>query len=149
MNRNYSTGVVALLKKGWREAQRHKSSVVKPEHLLLAMLKENGTVTDKIINKLKLDKVAMTLDCESAMMTEPSSHDDFKAEEPKDFIAMDMKLNSIMVLASLEARLDKTETIDEKHLLLAMLHDRPRPAAPECRRSQTICRSSRSRAACM
>ena len=123
MNRNYSTGVVALLKKGWREAQRHKSSVVKPEHLLLAMLKENGTVTDKIINKLKLDKVAMTLDCESAMMTEPSSHDDFKAEEPKDYIAMDMKLNSIMVLASLEARLDKTETIDEKHLLLAMLHD--------------------------
>ena len=112
---------MALLNKSRREAIRHKSPVVKPEHLLLAMLKEKDTFTDKIINKLKLDKIAMTLDCESAMNgnNEPQTAD----TQETDNLEMDNKLNSIMVLASLEARIDKTETIDEKHLLLAMLHD--------------------------
>ena len=112
---------MALLNKSRREAIRHKSSVVKPEHLLLAMLKEKDTFTDKVINKLKLDKIAMTLDCESAMNgnAEPQMAD----TQETDNLEMDNKLNSIMVLASLEARIDKTETIDEKHLLLAMLHD--------------------------
>ena len=121
MNNNFSSGVMALLNKSRREAIRHKSPVVKPEHLLLAMLKEKDTFTDKIINKLKLDKIAMTLDCESAMNgnNEPQTAD----TQETDNLEMDNKLNSIMVLASLEARIDKTETIDEKHLLLAMLHD--------------------------
>ncbi|MBR2204534.1 MAG: ATP-dependent Clp protease ATP-binding subunit [Prevotella sp.] len=121
MNNNFSSGVMALLNKSRREAIRHKSPVVKPEHLLLAMLKEKDTFTDKIINKLKLDKIAMTLDCESAMNgnNEPQTSD----TQETDNLEMDNKLNSIMVLASLEARIDKTETIDEKHLLLAMLHD--------------------------
>lgn len=121
MNNNFSSGVMALLKKSRREAIRHKSSVVKPEHLLLAMLKEKDTFTDRVINKLKLDKIAMTLDCESAMNdnTEPLASD----TQETDNLEMDNKLNSIMVLASLEARIDRTETIDEKHLLLAMLHD--------------------------
>ena len=121
MNNNFSSGVMALLNKSRREAVRHKSSVVRPEHLLLAMLKEKDTFTDKVINKLKLDKIAMTLDCESAMNgnAEPQMAD----TQETDNLEMDNKLNSIMVLASLEARIDKTETIDEKHLLLAMLHD--------------------------
>lgn len=119
MHNNYSDSVTTLLDESKREARRHRSSSVRPEHLLMAILKRRGTIADKIIEELHINKVDLTLDCENKLLKDVDETKDDTSKSP-DF---DDKTNKLMMLAALEARMAKQNTVQIEHLLLAILHD--------------------------
>lgn len=119
IHNNYSDSITALLDDSKKEARKHRSPSVRPEHLLMAILKKRGTVADKIIDELHVNKADLTLDCESKLLKDVDENADQVMSSP-DF---DDNTNNLMMLAALEARMDKKNTVQIEHLLLAMLHD--------------------------
>ena len=119
IHNNYSDSITALLDDSKKEARKHRSPSVRPEHLLMAILKKRGTVADKIIDELHVNKADLTLDCESKLLKDVDENVDQVMSSP-DF---DDNTNNLMMLAALEARMDKKNTVQIEHLLLAMLHD--------------------------
>ena len=119
MHNNYSESVTTLLDESKREARRHRSRSVRPEHLLMAILKRRGTIADKIIEDLHINKVDLTLDCENRLLKDVDETIENEDKTP-DF---DENTNKLMMLAALEARMAKQSTVQIEHLLLAILHD--------------------------
>lgn len=121
MHNNYSESVTSLLDEGRREARRHRSRSVKPEHLLMAMLKRRNTITDEIIDKLNINKADLTIDCESRLLNDVDSEDAVTDQSVNP--EPDENTNNLMMLAALEARMARKDTVQLEHLLLAILHD--------------------------
>ena len=117
MNSNYSEDITSLLDDGRREARRHRSRVVRPEHLLMAILKRRGTVADRIIDKLHASKPDITLDCETQLLKDVEGVAEENCGE-----TLSEESSVLMRLAALEARMNRKQTIDIEHLILAMLH---------------------------
>lgn len=120
MHNNYSEDLTALIDEGRREAKRHRSRSVRPEHLLMAMLKRRNTIADRVMQALNANKADITLDCETRLLKDVELTDgDDNTMTPE----LDQTTSNLMKLAALEARMDRKETVEEGHLLLAMLHD--------------------------
>ncbi len=125
MDSNYSENITSLLAEGRREARRHRSRTVRPEHVLMALLKRRNTVADRIMSRLNVSKTDITIDCENQLLKDVDERIEAVATvldadvEP----AIDEKTDQIMRLAALEARMDRKETVQIEHLLLAILHD--------------------------
>lgn len=118
MNYKYSSNITSILDEGQREARRHKSRTVRPEHLLMAILKQRDTIADKIMKLLNINKTDITIDCETQLLKDVEDENALKGNP--DF---DEKTNQIMRLASLEARMQKKDEVQLEHLILAILHD--------------------------
>lgn len=132
MQNNYSDNISSLLDDGRREARRHRSRTVRPEHLLMAMLKRRNTITDMIMRKLNVSKPDVTIDCERRLLQDVESDADSDKEETLSETEktvggsgpeLDEKTKQLMRLAYLEARMGKCKEVQIEHLLLAMLHD--------------------------
>jgi ATP-dependent Clp protease ATP-binding subunit ClpC len=119
MHNNYSESVTTLLDDSKKEARRHRSRSVRPEHLLMAILKRRGTVADKIIDELHVNKADLTIDCENKLLHDVEDDASQAVTSPE----LDENTNNIMILAALEARMAKENTVEIEHLLLAILHD--------------------------
>ncbi len=130
LQNNYSDNITSILDDGRREARRHRSRTVRPEHLLMAILKRRGTVAAHIMNRLHISKSDITIDCESWLLKDvdesPSTTTD-DATAANDATTpqptLDEKTNHLMRLATLEARMAHKDKVQIEHLLLAMLHD--------------------------
>jgi ATP-dependent Clp protease ATP-binding subunit ClpC len=120
MQNNYSENITSLIDEGKREARRHRSRSVRPEHLLMAILKRRGTIADKIMDQLHVSKTDITLDCETKLLSDVDKADETNTAEAPD---MDEQTNKLMRLAALEARMARQNTVEIEHLLLAILHD--------------------------
>lgn len=105
---------------GRTEARRHRSRTVRPEHLLMALLKRRNTIADKIMQRLNVSKTDITLDCESELLKDVEKDEVVVGDATPD---LDEKTLQVMKLAALEARMYKKDTIQVEHLLLAILHD--------------------------
>lgn len=130
MHNNYSQSITTLLDEGKREAKRHRSRSVRPEHLLMAILKRHNTIADKIIDELHASKTDITIDCETKLLQDVDTADGNVAEtavESADVLhkmpELDDNTNNLMRLAALEARMARKETVHIEHLILAILHD--------------------------
>ena len=119
MHNNYYDSVTTLLDDSKIEARRHRSRSVRPEHLLMAILKRRGTVADKIIDKLHINKADLTIDCENNLLHDVDENPAQTVETPE----LDENTNNLMIRAALEARMAKEDTVEIEHLLLAILHD--------------------------
>jgi len=131
---NYSDSINSLLDDSRREARRHRSRTVRPEHLLMAMLKRRNTITDRIMQKLNVSKPDITIDCERQLLQDVDTNDsetqnetgeekNNTAESKGTYPGLDDKTKQLMRLAYLEARMAKKNEVQVEHLLLAMLHD--------------------------
>ncbi|MCI6503461.1 MAG: ATP-dependent Clp protease ATP-binding subunit [Prevotella sp.] len=130
MHNKYSENITSLIDEGRREARRHRSTTVRPEHLLMALLKQRDTVADRIMRQLNISKTDVTIDCEShlkqdevAAANSDIQTEELTAESSDTYPALDEKTNQLMRLAALEARMDRKDTVGLEHLLLAILHD--------------------------
>ena len=118
MTSQFSPNVSQLLAFSREEAERLASRSVGPEHLLLALMRSNrGPVRDLFlkydINMQSLkDKLEMKVR-EDSFSKPVSSHE----------LVLNEHASNILKLAVLEARLQTKQTVDEQHLLLAILHD--------------------------
>ena len=60
----YSDNIASIIDDGKIEARRHRSRLVRPEHLLMAMLKKRGTAVDTVIDSLNVNKADVTIECD-------------------------------------------------------------------------------------
>lgn len=133
MQDNYSDNINSLLDDSRKEARRHRSRTVRPEHILMAMLKRRNTITDKIMQTLHVSKPDVTIDCERQLLQDVENAEETQnvenaenaAPQEKDaaYPELDEKTKQLMRLAYLEARMAKKPEVQTEHLLLAMLHD--------------------------
>jgi len=97
---------------------RLASDSVKPEHLLLALMRVKDGEMPRFFKSMKLDLNSVKSELEDRVR-----NDSFAAPVYRDEIQLTEGASNILRLAVLEARLQHTNIVDEHHLLLAMLHD--------------------------
>ena len=120
---NYSDNINQLIDEGRREARRHRSATIKPEHLLMAILKRRNTVADSVMERLHVNKTDLTLDCENSLLNDININADTEDNTKNATPELDNSSANIFRLASLEARMKNKQEIGIEHLLLAILHD--------------------------
>lgn len=129
MNHQYTDQLVKLLKSTRHYAAMMHSKSVRPEHLLLTMIKDRYDFPYQAMEHLNVDKGVVTerlldsiRDIFNRQEQNSSSAADTK-EVSEDDILFNDQTTSILRLADLEARMSHDNDVDVKHLLLAMLHD--------------------------
>ena len=118
MANQFSPKVSEILAYSREEAARLASSSVGPEHLLLGLLRTGeGPVID-VFRRLNLNLQSVKTELEQRVREDEIGRPIYTNE-----LVLNEKANNILKLAVLEARRQKTEKVNEQHLLLAMLRD--------------------------
>ncbi len=115
MTNQFSQEVLDILNFSKEEALRHSSKEVEPDHLFLGLLRLKGR-TPALLQELHVDTGLMKRQIEQHIDSE--SH----AENSDQPLCIGEDANRILKLAILEARKRAKQTVDETHLLLAMIH---------------------------
>ena len=118
MTSQFSPRVSEILAFSREEAARLASRSVGPEHLLLGMLRStDGPVID-LFHRLNLNLQSVKTELEQRVREDEIGMPIHTSE-----LVLNEKASNILKLAVLEARIQRTTKVDEKHLLLAILHD--------------------------
>ena len=120
MTNQFSPLVSEVLAFSREEAARLSCSIVRPEHLMLAILRERKNPMTGIFTDLNINVHELKQNLESLSSTESESHDAIQAN---NVTSLDDKTNNILKLSVLEARLAHSQTVNIEHLVLAILHD--------------------------
>lgn len=120
MTNQFSPLVSEVLAYSREEAARLSCSIVRPEHLMLAILRERKNPMTGIFTDLNINVHEFKQNLESLSSTESESHDAIQAN---NVTSLDDKTNNILKLSVLEARLAHSQTVNIEHLVLAILHD--------------------------
>lgn len=120
MTNQFSPLVSEVLAYSREEAARLSCSIVRPEHLMLAILRERKNPMTGIFTDLNINIHELKQNLESLSSTESESHDAIQAN---NVTSLDDKTNNILKLSVLEARLAHSQTVNIEHLVLAILHD--------------------------
>lgn len=130
MKHQYTDQLINLLKKTRHYAAQLHSKSVRPEHILLTMIKDRYDFPNQAMEHLNVDKEAVTqklLESIQDIFNRQEQNNEPVNAETKDISEDDIlfndQTNSILRLADLEARMSHDNDVDVKHLLLAMLHD--------------------------
>ena len=118
MTSQFSPKVSEVLAFSREEAARLASRSVGPEHLLLGLLRMNeGPVID-VFNRLNLNLQSVKTELEQKVREDELSRPIHTSD-----LVLNEKASNILKLAVLEARIQRTNKVEEQHLLLAILHD--------------------------
>ena len=118
MSSQFSPSVSKVLAFSREEAARLASTSVGPEHLLLGLLRmKEGPVID-VFHRLRLNLQTVKQALE-AKVREDALMQPIDTRE----LVLNERASNILKLAVLEARIQRTQRVDEQHLLLAILHD--------------------------
>ena len=130
MKHQYTDQLINLLKKTRHYAAQLHSKSVRPEHILLTMIKDRYDFPNQAMEHLNVDKDVVTQSLLESIQEifnrQEQNNEPVNAETKEiseDDILFNDQTNSILRLADLEARMSHDHDVDVKHLLLAMLHD--------------------------
>ncbi|MBQ4295263.1 MAG: ATP-dependent Clp protease ATP-binding subunit [Prevotella sp.] len=119
MTSQFSPRVSEILSYSREEATRLASQCVSPEHLLMGILRGRSTEVKRLFERFSVNLPSMKEALESRVRQRAGA----VVANPRELL-LDDQASNILKLAVLEARLQRTETVDVQHLLLAMLHDK-------------------------
>ena len=126
MTSQFSPKVSEVLAFSREEAARLASRSVGPEHLLLGLLRmKEGPVID-IFHRLNLNLQLVKTELETKVR-----EDELGMPIQTSDLVLNEKASNILKLAVLEARIQRTDKVNEQHLLLAILHDQVKNGAKE------------------
>lgn len=120
MTNSFSLRVSENLSFSREEATRLSSGVIRPEHIVLGMLRDKHSPLKALLMGANIDveKVKLQLEqnalADNTTMTEPNNGS----------ISLDEHANNILKLSILEARLQHSKEVDVEHIILAILHDK-------------------------
>ena len=118
MTSQFSPKVSEILAFSREEAARLASRSVGPEHLLLGILRSNdGPVVD-LFQRLNLNLQSVKTELEMRVR-----EDELGMPIHTTDLVLNEEASNILKLAVLEARIQRSNKVDEQHLLLAILHD--------------------------
>ena len=118
INSQFSPNVSQILAFSREEAARLSSQSVGPEHLLLGILRNKRSVVREMFNLYNISLSAVKAELEQKVHETENIKPTLSHE-----LVLNEKASNILKLAVLEARMQATSTIEEQHLLLAILHD--------------------------
>ena len=116
MNTNFSKDMTFLVASSFHESGRLGGDIVSPVHLLLAMLRQNGSRGAVLIREIQPDVDAIVRELEQ----KGANHLIGVAPKPGE-VPMDIQASRLIRLAILEARMMQASEVDTEHLLLALL----------------------------
>ena len=118
MTSQFSPKVSEVLAFSREEATRLASRSIGPEHLLLGMLKVKGSSVTEVLKRLNINISSIQSELEQQVR-----EDEIGTPINTDEIVLNEQASNILKLAVLEARMQHIQKVDEKHILLAILHD--------------------------
>lgn len=118
MESKFSDKITEIISLSRKEATRTACKFVAPEHLLLAMFKLEGGMTNNILRTLNTDIAKIKATLEEQVKVNYTTNEPVTGE-----LAFSPLASNILRLAVLEARLDGVQEVEEHHMLEAMLHD--------------------------
>ena len=118
MTSQFSQKVSQILAFSREEAIRLSSKNVSPEHLLLGLLRDKTGPVHELFILLDINCQTVKAELEKKVRC-----DDIPIPFNLHNLTLDESASNILKLAVLEARIQATNTVDEQHLLLAILHD--------------------------
>ncbi len=118
-NSPFSQKVSEILSFSREEASRLDCASVRPEHLLMALLRDKSGVMSRLFDSFTIDKRLLKKELENRV-----SNDRGDAPANPRELLLDNQASNILKLAVLEARLHHSPTVDIHHLILAILHDK-------------------------
>lgn len=120
MTNSFSQRVSENLSFSREEALRLSSGAIRPEHIVLGMLRDKQSPLKALLTgaNIDVDKVKLQL--------EKNIQEDNSAAAPSDNgnVSLDEHANNILKLSILEARLQHSKEVDVEHIILAILHDK-------------------------
>ena len=120
MTNQFSNNVSQVLAFSREEAVRLSCKYVGPEHLLLGMLRDRQHVAQDILELSAPEMSVIKTFAEERVRGNGQAGSNDAAEAP----VLDEHAGNILKLSVLEARLQRSQTVDVEHVLLAILHDR-------------------------
>ncbi len=118
MTTQFSPRLSEILAYSREEAARLASRSVGPEHLLLGLLRTNDGPVIDLFRQLNVNLSAVKVELESRVR-----QDEITTPVHATDLTLNEQANNVLRLAVLEARIQRATSIDEQHLLLAILHD--------------------------
>ena len=116
MTNRFSEEVLQILSFSKEEAVRLSSHTVTPEHLLLAILRQDTDTVKDLLAHFNADASSIKRELEQVITINNTA-------DEADSIELNEQASKILKLAILQARLMAKEEVSEIHLLLAILHD--------------------------
>lgn len=123
-----------------REALRHNVHIIKPEHLLLAILSDPQGSAFRLVERAstgssayelqqRLDKYLFEEAVDNALPDAGDDTDPAEDQQPKEITVSELA-NRLIKLSVLEARTLRSEAVGVEHFLLAMFHNSETRALP-------------------
>lgn len=117
MDTNFSKDLKTVLDNSRSEAIRHNNKVIRPEHLLLSIMRNTDTKAFSLLERAMKDGYTiydLRSELDGALYEAASSTDELTVSD---------LANRIIKLSVLEARMLKSNMVDSEHLLLAIFHN--------------------------
>lgn len=120
MTNSFSQRVSENLSFSREEALRLSSGAIRPEHIVLGMLRDKQSPLKALLTGANIDVDKVKLQLEKNIQEDNSA----AASSDNGNISLDEHANNILKLSILEARLQHSKEVDVEHILLAILHDK-------------------------
>lgn len=120
MTNSFSLRVSENLSFSREEAIRLSSGVIRPEHIVLGMLRDKHSPLKALLMGANIDVEKVKLQLEQNAQADKTT----MAESNNGSISLDEHANNILKLSILEARLQHSKEVDVEHIILAILHDK-------------------------
>ena len=119
MTNSFSPRVSENLAFSREEALRLSSATIRPEHIVLGMLRDKQSPLKDLLMGTNIDIVSVRSQLEKNIQESNTT-----AATPNDNITLDEHANNILKLSVLEARLQHSKDVNVEHVILAILHDK-------------------------
>lgn len=120
MTNSFSQRVSENLSFSREEALRLSSGAIRPEHIVLGMLRDKQSPLKALLTGANIDVDEVKLQLEKNIQEDNSA----AASSDNGNISLDEHANNILKLSILEARLQHSKEVDVEHIILAILHDK-------------------------
>lgn len=120
MTNSFSQRVSENLSFSREEALRLSSGAIRPEHIVLGMLRDRQSPLKALLTGANIDVDKVKLQLEKNIQEDNS----VAASSDNGNISLDEHANNILKLSILEARLQHSKEVDVEHIILAILHDK-------------------------
>ena len=120
MTNSFSQRVSENLSFSREEALRLSSGAIRPEHIVLGMLRDKQSPLKTLLTGANIDVDKVKSQLEKNIQENNSA----AASSDNGNISLDEHANNILKLSILEARLQHSKEVDVEHIILAILHDK-------------------------
>lgn len=120
MTNSFSQRVSENLSFSREEALRLSSDAIRPEHIVLGMLRDKQSPLKALLTGANIDVDKVKLQLEKNIQENNSA----AVSSDNGNISLDEHANNILKLSILEARLQHSKEVDVEHIILAILHDK-------------------------